>query len=182
MKKVSRILTLISLSSLIFTGCENNAGKNIVVSPNIIVGGAISGGSSSSTSGNTTKEIPTTTPSPSVNSDEIKKQIEKLVKDNVNALNNYDLSSIRGFFHPSSQDWQKQVSALESYSNQGITLRTEILGFEYKDVSENTVTAIVNQKTIGTSTFGEQAESTGQTLATFKKEGDHWYIDTVTNR
>ncbi len=183
MKKSPLFLTLFAASLLLFAGCENNAGKNIVVSPNIIVGGATSGSNSGSTSGSNTSSVSTNpTPAPAINSDEIKKAIEKLVNDNVKALNEYNTSAIRGFFHSSSSDWQKQIASLEAYSNQGITLKTEVVGIEFKDVSETTVTAIVKQRTTGTSVFGEQAQTSGETLATFKKEGNQWYIDTVTNR
>lgn len=180
MNKALIFLSLFSTAFLVFTGCENNAGKNIVVSPNIIVGGATSGSTSGSnsgsTSGNTTPTptpTVTSTPTPVPDSAAVKKQIEQVVHDNANAINNDDYDALFASLHPSSPiNAEMQVARASGISSFGV--RQEIISVDVSSVSEASATAKVRRKVSNFfGTFTEEA------IYTLKKSDQRWGIMTV---
>lgn len=179
MKKNLVFLSFLSASALLLAACENNAGKNIIVSPNIIVGGATSGSSSgsnsgsTSTSGSSTSSV-TASPLPSVpDSAAVKKQIEQVVHDNANAINTDDYDALFASLHPSSPiNAEMQAARSSGFTNFGT--RQEILGVDVSSVSESSSTAKVRRKV--TNSFGTVTE---EAIYTLKKNNERWGIMTV---
>ncbi|MBT9543764.1 MAG: hypothetical protein IV090_00095 [Candidatus Sericytochromatia bacterium] len=176
MKKSPVFLSLFATSLLLFAGCENNAGKNIVVSPNIIVGGATSGSNSGSTSGSNSSNTSSVTASPAPSlpdSSAVKKQIEQVIHDNANAINTDDYDALFASLHPSSPiNAEMQAARSAGFNNFGT--RQEILSVDVTSVSEASSTAKVRRKV--TNSLGTVTE---EAIYTLKKNDQRWGIMTV---
>lgn len=179
---MKKFVFLSFVSAFLLNACENNAGKNIVVSPNIIIGSSPSPQVSN----------PSASPSPSAsvsspssfNVDEAKREIEQLTHDFVAAINAQETERYPSFFVSTSRDWEKQVKSTEEQASLGLSSVITIIAFEYASLTENTATVTIKQRYFLRSDFDGSTtpEAFGETLATYKKENGRWKFDTITAR
>lgn len=185
MKKYLLSLIPVLTSTFLLNGCENNAGKNIVVSPNIIIGGTPAPNSSSNPStGTPPVSGPTPSPAPSFNEAEAKREIDQLTRDFVDAINNQETERYQSFFTTSSRDWEKQVNSTESQAMLGFSSVITIIEMVYTSITESSATVTIKQRYYlrGISDGSTSPETYAETIATYKKEGGRWKFETITAR